>query len=210
MSRVWGEVFAFAYDRAMAGAEAAGLGELRRELLSGAHGEVLEIGAGTGVNLNLYPDAVGRLVLLEPEEPMARRLRERVRESGRTAEVVSAPAEALPFAPDSFDVAVCTLVLCTVADPVRALAELRRVLRPGGELRFLEHVRSDDPGRARWQDRLDPLWRRWGHGCRCNRPTAATIAAAGFALERCEPGLIPQAPAIVRPLITGVARSAGG
>jgi ubiquinone/menaquinone biosynthesis C-methylase UbiE len=203
-------MFALAYDRAMAATEAAGLGERRRQLLSGAHGDVLEIGAGTGVNLNLYPDAVERLVLVEPEPPMARRLRERVRASGRAAEVVSAPAEALPIASDSFDVAVCTLVLCTVADPARALAELRRVLRPGGELLFLEHVRSDDPARARWQDRLDPLWRRWGHGCRCNRQTATTIAAAGFAVERCESGRVPKAPPIVRPLIAGTARSAGG
>jgi ubiquinone/menaquinone biosynthesis C-methylase UbiE len=138
---------------------------------------------------------------------MARRLQARVAQRPPDArprfEVTRAPAEALPLADASADVAVCTLVLCTVSDPDRALAEIRRVLRPGGALLFLEHVRSDDPARARWQDRLDPLWRRWGHGCRCNRPTADTIAAAGFQIDTIAHGWVPKAPPIVRPLIAG-------
>jgi len=205
---LWGRVFAAGYDRVMAGTEAAGLGMRRSELLRQATGDVVEVGAGTGVNLAHYPDGLRRLVLVEPEEPMARRLRPRAAATGLPVEVVQAPAEALPLPDASFDVAVSTLVLCTVADPARALAELRRVLRPGGTLLFLEHVRSEDPGRARWQDRIDPLWRRWGHGCRCNRPTAAHLAAAGFEISELERGTVPKAPPFVRPLIVGRASSA--
>jgi ubiquinone/menaquinone biosynthesis C-methylase UbiE len=207
---LYAELFALAYDRAMSGTEAAGLRERRRELLASARGTVVEVGAGTGVNVALYPPAVERVVLVEPEAAMVRRLAARVRERAPVArpafEVRRAPAEALPLADGSADVAVCTLVLCTVSAPARALSEIRRVLRPDGVLLFLEHVRADDPGPARWQDRLDPLWRRWGHGCRCNRPTAATIAAAGFDFEAIERGRVPKAPSIVRPLIAGRAR----
>jgi ubiquinone/menaquinone biosynthesis C-methylase UbiE len=211
VSRLYGELFALAYDRAMAGTEAAGLRERRRELLAAAHGTVVELGAGTGVNLELYPPAVEHVLLVEPETPMARRLEVRLSQRGGAqpvGEVIRAPAEALPVASGSADVAVCTLVLCTVSDPARALAEIRRVLRPDGTLLFLEHVRAGDPARARWQDRLDPLWRRWARGCRCNRPTAATIAAAGFRIEDLQEGRVPKAPPIARPLIAGSARPA--
>src|SRR3954451_12163401 len=120
------------YDRLMAGTEEAGLARMRAGPLAGAGGRVIEVGAGTGVNLQHYGAAAERLVLTEPEEPMARRLRDRAAASGRAAEVVQAPAESLPFADDSFDPAVSTLALCTVGDPDRALAEISRVLRPGG------------------------------------------------------------------------------
>src|SRR5438270_9819744 len=177
---LYGRIFAAVYDRAMAGTEKAGLGDRRHELLASANGRVIEIGAGTGVNLAHYPDAVTELVLTEPEEPMARRLEAKANLSGRAATVVRAPAESLPFPDDSFDTAVCTLVLCTVRDPERTLAELQRVLKPGGTLLFLEHVRSDDPGLAGWQDRVAPLWRRLGHGCNPNRPTHDLIRDSGL------------------------------
>jgi SAM-dependent methyltransferase len=196
------------YDRVMAETEAAGLGERRGGLLSQAHGRVIELGAGTGVNLEHYPrDGIEELVLVEPEAPMAKRLEKRVSESGRPATVVRAPAEALPLPDSSFDTAVCTLVLCTVDDPAGALSELRRVLKPEGKLLFLEHVRAEDPGLARWQDRLHPLWVRLGHGCHCNRATLDAIAGSGFAVGDVEHGRIPKAPKIVRPLIAGVARA---
>jgi ubiquinone/menaquinone biosynthesis C-methylase UbiE len=134
---------------------------------------------------------------------MARKLEGHVAEEGGRAEVRRAPAEALPFPDDSFDTAVSTLALCTVADPSRALAEVRRVLKPGGRLLFVEHVRHDDARQARRQDRMDPIWRRLGHGCRCNRPTEASIRAAGFEIAEIEHGQLPKAPRFVRPLISG-------
>lgn len=196
-------LFAAIYDRMMAPTEEAGMREKRRALLAEARGRVLEIGAGTGANVGLYPEAVTELVLTEPEAPMARRLRER---AGPGARVVEAPADALPFDDDAFDTVVCTLVLCTVPDLPAALAEIERVLAPGGRLLALEHVRADDPGLARWQDRLAPVWHVVGRGCHPNRDTAAGIEAAGFAFERLEHGRIPKAAKLVRPLIEVVAR----
>ena len=200
---LYGRFFAAIYDRMLKGAEEAGLRDRRRDLLANARGRVLEIGAGTGLNLELYPDAVDELVLTEPEEPMAKRLERRLAELGRAGQVVRAPAEALPFPDDSFDTVAATLVLCTVRDPERSLAEIDRVLRPGGALLFLEHVRSDDPGVARWQDRLHGVWLRFGHGCNCNRPTPDLIQHSGLELVQIEHGEFPKAPPIVRPLATG-------
>jgi ubiquinone/menaquinone biosynthesis C-methylase UbiE len=204
---LWGQIFARVYDRGMAATEAAGLGDRRAALLARASGTVVEIGAGTGVNLTRYPDAVSEVVLVEPEGPMLAKLKARVSGSSDSARarVVQAPAESIPL-PDAFaDVAVSTLVLCTVDDPTAALSELRRVLKPGGRLLFIEHVRSDDTSAAHKQDRWEPYWRRFGHGCRCNRPTLDSIRAAGFAVEQVEHGRMPKAPPIVRPMIAGVA-----
>ncbi len=202
---LWGRVFAALYDRILADSERAGLAERRRVLLSRVHGDVLEIGAGTGANLDKYPAAVTDLVLLEPEPPMARRLADHLSRATAPARIVGAPAEAIPFADDTFDFAVSTLVLCTVDDPARALSELRRVLKPGGQLLFLEHVRSEDPAVARWQDRIHPLWVRVGHGCHCNRSTLGLIGASGFTVEEVEQGRMPKAPPFVRPMIHGSA-----
>jgi ubiquinone/menaquinone biosynthesis C-methylase UbiE len=202
---LYGRIFAAVYDRALAGTEEAGLRERRRALLASAEGRVIEIGAGTGANLAHYPDAVTELVLTEPEEPMAKRLEAKARASGRSASVVRTPAEALPFPDRSFDTAVCTLVLCTVRDPERTLAELGRVLKPGGRLLFLEHVRSDDPALARWQDRFAPMWRRLGHGCNCNRPTPDLIRSSALELVEIAEGELPKSPPIVRPLRVGQA-----
>jgi ubiquinone/menaquinone biosynthesis C-methylase UbiE len=201
----WGRLFSALYDRGMAGTEEAGLREKRRALLAQASGRVLELGAGTGANLELYPEAVSDLVLAEPDPQMVKRLRPKLAASGRAAEVVEAPAERLPFPDASFDTAVATLVLCTVPDPEAALAEAARVLKPGGRLLFLEHVRSRDPRLARWQDRFEKPWRFLGDGCHCNRDTVATIGAAGFELGQPERGRLPKAPPIVRPLATGSA-----
>jgi ubiquinone/menaquinone biosynthesis C-methylase UbiE len=119
--------------------------------------------------------------------------------------VVEAPAERLPFEDSSFDTAVFTLVLCTAPDPQAALTETARILRPGGKLLFLEHVRAEDAGLARWQDRLEKPWRFVGDGCHCNRDTVATIEASPLAVERVEHGKLPKAPPIVRPLVRGEA-----
>jgi len=199
----WGRAFSAFYDRAMKGTEEAGMREIRREVLSTASGRTIDIGAGTGINVALYPSAVTELVLAEPDEHMLKRLRAKCGEWGRTAEVVQAPAGRLPFDDDSFDTAVFTLVLCTVPDPAAALREAARVLRPGGQLLFVEHVRSQEPGLARWQDRLETPWRLFGDGCHCNRDTVATIEASPFEVESVERGELPKAPPLVRPLVTG-------
>jgi ubiquinone/menaquinone biosynthesis C-methylase UbiE len=203
---LYGRFFAAFYDRSLAATEKAGLADRRRELLASARGRVLEIGAGTGANLGHYPDAVTELVLTEPEEPMARRLEQKLgaASGGPVTTVVRTPAESLPFPDDSFDTAVCTLVLCTVRDPALTLRELDRVLAPGARLLFLEHVRSDDPRLAKWQDRFAPLWRRVGHGCNCNRPTPDLIRSRFDHVEIVEDE-IPKAPPIVRPLRIGSA-----
>jgi ubiquinone/menaquinone biosynthesis C-methylase UbiE len=203
---LYGRIFAAMYDRMMAGTEKAGLTDRRHELVASARGRVLEIGAGTGANFAHYPDAVTELVLTEPEEPMAKRLEQKVEHAGRPfgTTVVRAPAERLPFPDDSFDTAVCTLVLCTVSDPERALSEIERVLGPGGRMLFLEHVRSDDPRIAKWQDRLAPVWRKIGHGCNPNRPTPEMIRSR-FADVEIEEAELPKAPPIVRPLRAGSA-----
>ena len=200
-----GRLVAAVYDRMLAEQQRAGLEERRRGLLAQASGATLELGAGTGLNLALYPDAVGELVLTEPSPHMAARLRKRVAASPRRPRVVEAGAEALPFADESFDTVVATLVLCTIPDPAAALAETARVLRPGGRLLFIEHVRSADPGVARLQDRVLPLWRFCADGCHPNRDTLATLEASPLTVERAEPGRLPKAPQFVRPLIAGTA-----
>jgi ubiquinone/menaquinone biosynthesis C-methylase UbiE len=201
----WGRGFSAMYDRAMKAAEEAGMREKRREVLAEARGRTIDIGAGTGLNLDLFPSEVSELVLAEPDPHMLKQLRAKVPGSGREASVVQAPAERLPFEDDSFDTAVFTLVLCTVPDPAAALAEAARLLRPSGKLLFVEHVRSEDPGLARWQDRLERPWRFLGDGCHCNRDTMASIEASPFEVERVEKGELPKAPPLVKPLIRGSA-----
>jgi ubiquinone/menaquinone biosynthesis C-methylase UbiE len=196
--------FALTYDRQMAKTEKAGLRAFRQRLLAGAAGDVLEIGGGTGANLHCYGPAVGSLTITEPQPPMIRHLDRNVRARRPDARVLRAPAEDLPFDDDSFDVAVSTLVLCGVDDQPRALRELRRVLRPGGRLLFIEHLRSDDPSISRLQDRLNWL-NRLVVCCDCNRPTLDTIRAAGFTVTHVEHTTLPKAPPFVRPAIVGSA-----
>lgn len=205
----WGRLFAAMYDRGLKGTEDAGLREMRRETLAAASGRTIDLGAGTGANLALYPDAVTELVLAEPDPHMLKKLRVKAGEAGRDAEVVGAPAERLPFEDSSFDTAVFTLVLCTVPDPEAALAEAARILKPGGKLLFVEHVRAEDAGLARWQDRLEKPWRFVGDGCHCNRDTVATIEASPLAVEQVERGALPKAPPLVRPLVRGRATLPG-
>ena len=222
----WGRVFARFYDRALKATEENGLGAMRGELLAEARGRVIEIGAGTGVNLELYGDGVEDLTLVEPDPHMGAQLRKRLAERGEEearggvsidpadalaapvkpipAHLVAAPAEALPFPDDTFDTAVATLVLCTIPDPVAAIDEMARVLKPGGRLLFIEHVRAEDPSSARWQDRLEKPWRFVADGCHCNRDTVATIASS-FEVEAIEHDRTPKAPPIVRPLVRGSA-----
>lgn len=181
----------------------------RKRVAGGAEGRVLEIGIGTGLNLPFYPpDRVQRLVGLDPDPHMRRRAAARARRLGVSLELVAAPAEEIPFASGSFDTVIATHVFCTVADPPQALAEVFRVLRPGGRFRFLEHVRATDERTARWQDRLTPIWRWVAAGCHPNRRTAEAIQDAGFVFEELERFDLPGGgPA--RPQVFGVARRPG-
>jgi ubiquinone/menaquinone biosynthesis C-methylase UbiE len=202
---IWGHLFAAMYDRMLGKTERAGLGEQRRALLAGASGDVLEIGGGTGANLEYYGDSVRTLTIVEPEKPMLRRLQRHIEEHAPQAKALRAPAEDLPFNDASFDVAVSTLVLCTVDDVPRALRELHRVLRPGGTLLFIEHVRSDDPALARKQDRMLPINVRVAYGCHCNRRTLDSIRDAGFDVTSLEHDTLKHAPKFIQPLIVGIA-----
>lgn len=200
---LWGRVFATLYDPLLRSSERNGLAELRAGLLAQARGRTLELGAGTGLNLDHYPAAVTELVLSEPETAMAVKLEERVRARGAAARVVRAGAEELPCADASFDTVVCTLVLCTVPDLQRSLREARRVLAPDGQLLFLEHVRHPDATRARRQRRLTPIQRRLACGCHLDRATPAAIAAAGFTVEQERRERFPKAAKVLQPLAVG-------
>lgn len=198
---------ALLYDRFLIGAsQQAGLADKRREALAAASGEVLELGAGTGLNLAAYPrEGITRLVCTEPNAAMSRQLEARSAEAPVAVEVVAASAEQLPFEDASFDFVTGTLVLCEASSPPAALAEVARVLRPGGRYLFLEHVRSADHDHAQMQDRWAPIWRRVSGGCNCNRDTLATIKASPLTVEEAQVGRFPKAPRIVKPLLIGSA-----
>jgi len=202
-SAAWARAFAVLYDPFLWVAEWAGLRARRKELLSRAQGVTVEIGVGTGLNLPHYPDGLSELVLVEPDVAMRSRLETRVRRSGRRARLIDGSAERLPFADGSVDTIVSTFVLCTVDAPDLALREISRVLRPGGQLLFIEHVRSDSPSLAYWQDRLARPWRRFAQGCRCNRATAELIVSCGLELEQVHQASWRAMPPIVRPLVAG-------
>ena len=201
---VWGHMFAAIYDRMAAKTEEAGLSAHRETLLANATGDVLEIGGGTGRNLQFYEQRVRTLTITEPEKPMIRRLQRHIQQRRPDAKLLRAPAEDLPFRDASFDTTVSTLVLCAVDDQPRALRELHRVLRPGGKLLFIEHVRADDANLARRQDRMDPVNLRVVR-CHCNRPTLESIRSAGFNVTQLEQDTLEHVPQFARPLIVGVA-----
>ena len=196
------------YDMAMKKTEAACLSAWRATLLGRAKGRVLEIGGGTGVNLQYYPDGLERVVIAEPDPGMKKQLDQRFVELGKSEfETVDAVAETLPFEEASFDTVVSTLVFCTVDDPVQSLKEVHRILRPGGALIFIEHVHAhDNPGRARWQRRLEPIWKTFAGGCHLTRDTLAMIEATGFVVDDLTRASIRKAPPFIRPSIRGVAR----
>jgi SAM-dependent methyltransferase len=204
--RLWGPLFARGYDWFVRSSEEAGLRDQRRDLLAHARGRTLEIGAGTGVNLELYPEAVTELVLTEPDPHMRAQFEGKLAGVGRRAEVVDAGAERLPLPDANVDTVVATLVMCTIPEPDAALGEIARVLKPDGRLLFLEHVRASDPKTARWQDRFERPWGWFGRGCHPNRDTLATISGSALEVTEVEHGEFPKAPPIVRPLIVGQAR----
>lgn len=192
------------YDPFLWFAERRGMAARRRQLLAEARGAVLEIGAGTGLNLRHYPAGLEELVLVEPGEPMADRIDLSRAPDGVPTRVVRAPAEDLPFAAGTFDTVVSTLVLCTVSDPVRAVAEVARVLRPGGRLLFCEHVGAESGWRRALQRRSVRPWAAFADGCRCDRPTQTTIESQ-LRVESVARGSWRGMPAIVKPLVWGSA-----
>jgi ubiquinone/menaquinone biosynthesis C-methylase UbiE len=209
---IYGRLFARLYDRAMKQLEREGGADLRHNLLAQARGRTLEIGAGTGLNLEHYPETVSELTLTEPHPHMVKRLQRRLGESDRDATIIQTAAERLPFDAGAVDTVVSTWALCTVDDPQAVLAEVARVLDTGGRFLFLEHVRSEDSERtARWQDRVTPLVRRAICGCRPNRTTLATIEASPLALEHVQWGEQPKGSLPwEKPMIVGIARKALG
>ena len=205
-SAVWARAFAAVYDPFLWFGERAGVRALRKELLGEARGRTVDIGSGTGLNVRHYPDELDELVLAEPDPAMRSRLEKRLHHTGPRVRLIDAPAERLPFPDGSVDTVVSTFVLCTVDAPELALQEIVRVLRPDGQLLFIEHVRSDSPTLAAWQNRLVEPWRRFARGCRCNRATAQLIATSGMTLDDMQERPWRAMPPIVRPLIAGRAR----
>jgi ubiquinone/menaquinone biosynthesis C-methylase UbiE len=196
-------VFAALYDRLGGAMERRWMGERRARLLAGASGAVLEIGGGTGANLPHYRN-VERVTVSEPDPFMRKRLRPKLEAVRVPAAVSEAGAEALTFPDGSFDTVVSTLVLCTVPHQEAALGEIRRVLRPGGRLLFIEHVRAEGSD-ARWQDRIEPLWGRLCGGCHPNRDTVAAIEEAGFEIEALEDFYPPVLLSRLTPHVQGCA-----
>ena len=202
-------LFAAVYERMIAASEEACVADWRHSLLGTLEGDVLELGAGTGLNLAHYPSTVIRLVLTEPDRHMRSKLVARL--SGEPpapvrVEVVDAVADRLPFDDGTFDAVVSTLVLCSVPDQAAALAEARRVLRPAGRLLFLEHVAAHDkPDRVKWQRRVEPVWKRVLGGCHLTRETLRAIESAGFDVVDHQRESMRKASPMVRTTERGVA-----
>ncbi len=166
----------------------------RARVLPAAHGRVLEVGVGSGLNLPFYGGEVTSVTGLDPSAPLLSMADARLDDAPFEIELVEDGAEAMPFDDNGFDCTVMTWTLCSIPDPRAALAEIRRVLKPGGELIFIEHGLAPEPRVAAWQGRINPLWRRIGGGCNLNRPIDALVAGAGFALARLESGYLIRGP----------------
>jgi ubiquinone/menaquinone biosynthesis C-methylase UbiE len=202
-----GRLLAAVYNRITRPSEEACLREWRAELLHSLAGAVLEVGAGTGLNLPYYPRTLTRLVLLEPDAFMRRRLLQQARAKGwEQAEILAASLENLPLPTDAFDAVVSTLVLCSVGRLAQALAEIRRVLKPGGRFVFIEHVAAEDrPRRLKWQHRIEPLWRPLAGNCHLTRRTAGAIASSNLVIGELKRESMRKAWPLVRPTIRGIA-----
>ena len=191
----------------MAKAEGACLKEWRQELLEHVHGEVLEIGAGTGASIDYYPDQVTKLVLSEPDKHMRRILIQKIQNRGSNRiDVTDGTAENIRSEQKSFDFVVASLVCCSVSSLDSSLHEIRRVLKPGGHLVFLEHVAADEgTSRRLWQNRFNPIWRTLMGNCHLNRETEQAILRAGFNIKEIKRESMRKAMPIVRPTIRGIA-----
>lgn len=202
-------LFARFYARTAPAMERA-IAEFRRDLLADLSGTAIEVGAGTGLNFSHYPATVTHVVAVEPEAYLRRHAAAAARRAPVPVTVVDGVAERLPAQPDSFQAAIASLVLCTVTDQRRALAELSRVLEPRGELRFFEHVRAETPTFARAQSALDTMWPRFGGGCHVSRDAVEGIEQAGFTIETLRRFRLPdtRVPFPTAPIAFGRARLA--
>jgi ubiquinone/menaquinone biosynthesis C-methylase UbiE len=203
-------IFARFYAHISQAVERGGLAERREALLAGLSGAVIEVGAGNGLTFAHYPPAVTRVLAVEPEPRLRRLARMNAGRALVPIDVVGGLADRLPGEDASFDAAVMSLVLCSIPDQASALREVHRVLKPGGQLRFLEHVRAGSPGMIGVQCLLDAtIWPRLFGGCHTGRDTVAAIERAGFTLERLERFLLPRIRTPMSFLILGAARRRG-
>jgi ubiquinone/menaquinone biosynthesis C-methylase UbiE len=195
------------YDRMCASQERAFLSALRTEVVGRALGTVIEVGAGTGLNFSHYGwSGIGRLQAIEPDPHMRRHAEARARVAHGPIEWIDGTAECLPFEDGHADSVVMTLVLCSVTDPQQAAREIRRVLKPSGSLFFIEHVRSEEPWRARLQDLVTPVWHRIAGNCHANRASLRLLRDTGFVVQ--ETRRVPGAGPFGNPIVAGVARVA--
>lgn len=202
MSRLMASV----YNLLMAHAEQRCLRSWRNELFSTISGDVLEVGGGTGLSLSCYPDTVQSLTMAEPDPAMRRKLLKAVQHASFKTEVIATTAEATQLSSRRFDAVVFSLVLCSVQDPLQALNEAHRILKPSGRLYFLEHVAAPAGSTSlRWQKRIEPFWRRLAGNCHLTRQTEQAIVDSGFSIESIQYQTLHPAPFFVRPSIRGIA-----
>ena len=198
---------AFIYDPMIAKTETACLQDWRKELLANAYGKVLEVGAGTGANINFYPQQVQELMISEPDEFMRKRLLQKLENSSlKNTQVKSFGMEDIDLADNSVDCVISTLVCCSVTSPHDALKQVYRVLKPGGLFLFMEHVAAENnPNRLKWQNRINPIWKRISGNCHTNRETEKYMLETGFIIKLITKASMRKAPAFVRPTIRGIA-----
>jgi len=171
------------YDTVLKPTERAGVRDERRRMMEGVAGRIVELGAGTGLNVPFYPATADEIHAVEPDRHMLARLVARAPDSTVPLHLYRGDAQNLPFVDGTFDAAIIAFALCTIPDPARALEEAHRVVRPGGVLRFLEHVRSPNARTARWQNRISPIWSRVAGGCRLNQPTVQILEATRWEID---------------------------
>jgi len=182
----------------------------RSQLVPLASGDVFELGCGGGLNQEFYQTSLGSSFSgIDPHGGLLEAARERARARGWHNDIREGVGEHIPFPERSFDTVVCTFTLCSVDNPAQVMSEMRRILRPGGRLLFLEHGRAPDPDVARWQDRIEPVWKRIAGNCHLTRPIGAALRGAGFEVEPLGQGYLPKAPRVAGWNEWGIARKAG-
>ena len=192
---------------------ACGQGQImkrRSQLVPLASGDVFELGCGGGLNQEFYDaDAVTSFSGIDPHGGLLDQARVQVEARGLKADIREGVGENIPFAASQFDTVVCTFTLCSVEDPAQVMSEMRRILKPGGRLLFLEHGRAPDANVAKWQDRIEPIWKRIGGGCHLTRPIGSALRGAGYEVEPLGQGYLPKSPKFAAWNEWGVARKAG-